>query len=219
MNTPKISHVALALVLALVALSSSRAAAQTPSLQLVEPTPHVRQVHNDQLVGRVFAGLGMGVLAATVGGSIGGFAGAGIGSAVGHEQYFSLSGLAGGLIGHGIAAAALMPLAVAWAGSWLDGRGDIWAAYLGELVGIAGAVGLLAGAFSTQDGTFVAVAWVGAIALPLLGAIVGYEISDGHNRAEGVDDGEPDEESIAWMPTAAPTADGQGLTIGAVGSF
>jgi len=221
------ARLALSLALLTLALAPSLSHAQDaapartlPRLELTEPTLEVhREVHDDRVVGRVFAELGMGLTAAVIGATVGGFAGAAIGSAADHQQFFSSSGFEGGVIGHGIAAAILMPLAVAWAGSWCDGRGDVWAAYLGELAGIAVSSVLLGAGVATGDGTLVSVGVVSLLVLPLVGAIAGYEISDDANRSASPDDAEDEGAQIAWMPTVAPTADGQGVMLGAAGSF
>jgi hypothetical protein len=217
----------ISLALATLALVPSTSLAQERAsdlddshLRLTEPTLEVhREVRDDQVVARVFAELGMGVTAEIVGGTVGGFAGAGIASASAHEQFFSFSGLAGGLIGHGIVAAIILPLAVSWAGSWCDGRGDVWAAYVGELAGLAISGALLGAGFGTNDSTLSAVGMVSVLVLPLVGAIAGYEISDDVNRSASPSDTEEADASIAWMPTVAPTSDGQGVMLGASGAF
>lgn len=156
----------------------------------------------------------MGLLAATIGGTAGGFAGAAIGSFSAQEDFFSGSGLAGGLIGHGVVGFALVPLSVAWTGTWLDGRGELWAAYVGELVGAAAAAGLVGAGLAVGDGALIATSFAGILIFPLLGAIVGYEVShSGNIRVE------TEADSVRWMPKIAPTADGQGVMFGARGAF
>lgn len=212
-----------------VTLSSAPCAAQTiddearvPSEpRLVLSEPQLRVAHDDHVVGRVFAELGMGVLAGLIGGTAGGFAGAGIGAAIGNESFFSGSGLYGGLIGHTIVALALIPATISWAGTWLDGRGDVSAAYLGELVGLALEGALIAAAFAVPgdaNGPLIGCAFAGAILLPLFGAIAGYEISDDTNRANDPD-GERAESDVQLVPLGGPTADGRGMTIGVAGTF
>lgn len=209
------------LILASTLLLAAPAMAQTAPvdepLELAEPALEVDRVGDPHVVERVFVELGMGLLAGTFGGMVGGFAGAGIGAASANEPFWSSAGLGGGLVGHAVVALGIMPLAVAGSATWLDGRGDVWAAYVGELVGGGAAAGLIALALAAPDPALGTLAGFGAILLPLFGAIAGYEISDDVNRAAGArQDGN---DTVAWMPTVSPTADGQGMTAGIVGSF
>lgn len=209
------------LILVSTLLLAAPAMAQTAPvdepLELAEPALEVRRSNDPHVVERVFVELGMGLLAGTLGGMVGGFAGAGIGAFSANAPFWSGPGLYGGLIGHGIVAISIIPLAVGGAATWLDGRGDVWAAYVGELVGIAGAAGLTALALSFDEPALWVTAFAGVILLPVFGAIAGYEISDDVNRAAGAR--EEGDDAVAWMPTASPTADGQGMTAGIVGSF
>jgi len=140
------------------------------------------------VVGRVFAELGMSLLDALFVGALGGFAGAAIGAASCDAPFFSGCGLVGGVVGHYLVAVGTIPLAVTWAGSWLDGRGDAGWAYLGELVGAA-LSGVLVGVSASVRGDEGAlagtIAMVGTLLLPPIGAIVGYELADDAARASG----------------------------------
>lgn len=92
------------------------------------------------------------------------------------------TGLAVGGIGAFIGV-ALMPSAISLAGSAVGGRGDASGAYLGFVIGTAalGLLGLAAWAIS-DVGETAAYLLLTAAPLPIVGAIVGYELMDHHAR-------------------------------------
>jgi hypothetical protein len=190
--------------------------------QMAAPQAAPAEPDDPRMGGRIGAQVGMGMVAGLFVGTIGGFLGAGIGSSACEQDFFSSCGLVGGVVGHYVVALMTIPLAVTWAGSWVDGRGNAGGAYLGELVG-AGAAAVLMGVAiavgSSADGENVAgalyaTAFASSIVLPLIGAIVGYEISDDEGRRQ--DAGLADQ-----GPQLVPlvSADQHRLTIGLGGTF
>jgi hypothetical protein len=172
---------------------------------------------------RIWAEIGMGFGAATLIGPVGGLIGAFIGGNVldPSQNLFSTGGFVGGLVGHSLVALATIPIAIDLAGSWNDGRGALWAAYVGELVGAATAGAFIAGAVGAQTNelydlgaVLYGIGIAGAILFPQIGAIVGYELSDASARASGAS-------ARSSGPVILPTAgfDGQRFTLGAVGMF
>ncbi|GEM_PF-3891774 len=78
---------------------------------------------------------------------------------------------------------ALAPIGVYVGGNLMDGKGDLWAVYVGELFGIAGSVGLVILADeqsgAVKDGLFLL-----AFLTPFIGMIGGYEIQHARNSAD-----------------------------------
>ncbi len=122
--------------------------------------------------------------------------------------------IVGGVLGGSVRGAQLKPIGNGWAGAGLgfivgapigvllagaifDGNGAWWAAVLGDLAG--GLVGLAAVGFGGAEGTPV------LFSLPLVGSVLGYELTSAANRT-----------------VVAPTVSllrGGGGTVGLVGQF
>ena len=83
------------------------------------------------------------------------------------------------LVGSGL---ALVPFGVHFGGNLAGGEGDLWAVYLGELLGLAGSAGFIfaANAYGESDATVVFALL--AILSPFAGMITGYEISHTSNK-------------------------------------
>ncbi len=132
---------------------------------------------------RVTVEAGLGVAGTVVGGFALGGSAYGVGTMLGADTdckgggHFCLpesAGLAvlGGLIG----AVGGLGLGVWMGGYSMDGNGKLWAAYAGEGVGLATAIGLPL-LLDSED-------WIPItlLTLPLAGAIVGYEMSTSRQR-------------------------------------
>ena len=125
------------------------------------------------------------------------------------------SGAEGLLLGAYAGGLLLLPMGVTLGGHAMEGMGDLYGAYLGELVGAAVSslpVGLLLWA-AAQPGTsdadatgYVAGALACALLFPLGGAIVGYEMTD----AEASD-------YVAVSPMVSVSPDG--AVLGVSGAF
>jgi hypothetical protein len=191
----------------------------------VEETVDEPAADDPQLGNRVLAELGFGIGMLCSAGTVGGGLGALIGSSF-HDGSYLGGTFLGGAVGLGALGLIALPAAIGLAGSWNDGRGDVWAAYVGEAIGIALAAVVLGTTWAldrdpgTSDDVIRVMPYlaVASIALPLIGAFAGYEISDDVNRGHGPEaHGEPS--GVQALPIAAPTADGTGAVVGAVGVF
>ena len=179
--------------------ATADASTSTTSETRRQPSPPPRGV-------RALAEAGAGAAGGLTGIFAGGLVGAGLGGATG-EPYAALAGaLLGGFVGW----AAGIALGVQLTGNALEGNGSIWAVILGEVLGgiAAVAVGSAAGSSATVGGDALAV--FGAIAFPITGAVLGYELTSDHSRY-----GDPAEVGVKSLrPVIAPSTEGNGATVG-----
>lgn len=172
----------------------------------------------DDPAGRAFlgplAGIGLIAAATAVGAMFGAFIGGGCDPS-GPCLTGALAAI-GAAFGASVGLAALYPLGVALGADAAGGRGRVGASYLGGLIGTALGVGLYFAAWGIQSATGApwAEVMVPAIVLgsglPLVGPVIGYELSD--HAARGPARGE-----VSWRPTLGVEA--HGARAGVVGSF
>lgn len=117
--------------------------------------------------------IGMGLLLGAGAGVVVGLAGLGVGTTALPADFLSPlgNGLSGMLLGFLVG----VPIGVVVAGLLFDGTGTFWATLAGELVGLA--IGAAAVMFGGLEGAPV------CFAVPLLGAVIGYEASSAESRA------------------------------------
>ncbi len=117
--------------------------------------------------------IGMGLLIGAGAGVVVGLAGLGVGASALPSDFLSPlgNGVSGLLLGWLVG----VPIGVVVAGLLFDGTGTFWATLAGELVGLA--IGAAAVMFGGLEGAPV------CFAVPLLGAVIGYEASSAESRA------------------------------------
>ena len=131
-----------------------------------EPEPRARA----PLGLRLLSETGFGALTTVGGGFAGGLAGTGVCLALGHQNQF-LGCLVELYLGIGAGLLLGLPLGVWWGGNIAGGDGGLGYTFLGALAGGVG--GILVVAASAQ---FPPLSLLG-FALPILGGILGYELS------------------------------------------
>lgn len=187
--------------------------------QPFEPAPTTRddaEEHNGPgfgaSLGHAAAGFGIGVGA---GGLVGGALGF---AACGGSDWCVL----GGMLGAGFGALSLAPAGAAlgtWGfGEMQGGTGNGFAALGGAYLGAGLGVGLSALFVSEGEGAWAAtLAPALGVVLSMLGSAAGYQITSHGGRAEA--DAGASAVQVSVLPTLSPTEDGQGATVGAVGTF
>lgn len=159
---------------------------------------------SNPVVTRVLMELGLGTTALLMPTVVGFWIGVGMCD----SQCWGGPPILGALVGLSLGA-ALLPAAVTLAGSQNGGMGDAVGAYLGFFFGGAIYAGLVGAAYATNDDAGrVGVLVVGSL-LPLVGSVVGYEVSDGAARAR----------RITPHPTQTVRITSSGLGIGLAGTF
>lgn len=172
-----------------------------------------RGVRFGQSFGHAWMGFGLG---AGVGAAVGALA-----TELGCSDDFSCGSQ--WAIGAAVGGATTAPLGAAisvWA--WGESRGaggNFFASLAGAYLGGGVGVGLTAAMFESRDfGLALAAMFIGPVVgsvLANLGAVIGY-----HVTASGPDEQtSSDGPTPAFAPTIAPTEDGRGATVGAVGVF
>lgn len=172
--------------------------AETDSEVAATPYIYRRPPPNRVLRGTAEALGGFG--GAVVGASLLGLVGAGFGLAVDPTGWTALPALiVGGVVGY----AAGIAIGVTAIGYAFDGNGKVWAVVLGEVAGIA--LGGVVTAVSVAASPFgdPGVGGLSMIVFPILGAVLGYELTSDRSRRAAK------EVSTALVPFAAPTDDGR----------
>ncbi len=140
------------------------------------------------------------------------------GDTLGEDIGCALGITALGFVGYGLIAGAGTTYGTYLTGNALGGHGSIWYTLIGSEIGLGVSVGAAALVFSlgdTNGKSFYTTPVILTLAIgPVLGAVLGYELSNDDDLAPGHAARTP-----SWLPHVAMTPDMHGGEVGVAGRF